>query len=987
MTEILEFPFDSGAYEATDRKWLPANVLAVAENVRLDRDGRLVVRPGATALSLATMSTNTLTAYDLGNYSSRLVALGTQITGSTCQTDLFEYVASAAKWRGTSGENISATSGVRLPTLTDIREVGLLPDQGDSVRHVSLAASSTYICAVIGRSTESAIHIFDPTTNQTLVMTDVALRLARVVFAGSTFWIYGVDADEDICRVSFDPSTDETVSSISTLVSNATTVVDLAVSAFGTGSAVAWGTASTAEVYTYTSAGAAVTNWTGLATGASSVALIGNSAGTLITLGYQAVATALYFAKTFDQTGVLQNGPTALFSGAGGSGVRLGAAFTGTGTNIRFLGVDDVNHNGLHIEMAQTNHGFQANSVYYDARPVMAPVVASSQVFMGWQDDTATRNTLGTFHLTGTREMPQCFLAHQLLDSQGVTENLICNACVLGTKLYIPVVQLAENTGNANTFRFAIYEAETAATARRQMAEVGGELLIAGGMPMAYDGRVMCEVGFAECPIIAASSGGGTSGGLEELSTYQAKVVWKAYNGRKLVARSQPSPPFSHTLTTTDNYIDWIVTTPHSLRRHRAFEDQNITVVVELYRTVANGANFQLDVVAVVDPADDEAERVTIRSTRTDAQLADNLILYSDESGMEIAAPYPCRYVWPGRDRALTGGLPETETWFYSDLLIPGRQVSFPALFFQGSYIRRANQPITAVGSFETVGVVWTQDEIAQIPGRGPERSGAGEFDSMLAIATPGGCIDWRSLVSTPAGFFFQMATDKLMLLTRGPAGGGAGEVQWIGQPIRETLASYPVITAAVHIRTQMAVAFACNATDGLSGRILIYDMRRQMWFVDNVSGPITALAELDGRLVYLSNGAIYQYDAAPGSGTFIAHSVQTGLVRITKALGWGHIYRVGLLGHVLGACTVEAFIDYDDGTGFRTLGSETFTGSEGTVEKLWSLNIQKTSRFALKFSVTHSSTGSAGIRLNGWAVEVDGSKNMVRVGSTGHVA
>lgn len=986
MSEILEFPFDSGAYEAADRKWLPPNLLAVAENVRLDRDGRLVVRPGETALNDATMSSEDMVPFDLANYQGRLVALGTQLTSVRDRaTDLFEYIAGKDKWRATSGADTDTSTGVRLPQLTDIREVGLLPDQGDDARHVSLACGQGYVCAVIARAAESTIHVFDPTTNQTLLLSDVPLRLTRVVYAGTDFWIYGVDADEDIVRYNFDPGSDETLSGASTLLSNATTVDDLAASTFGTGSAVAWCTASSAEIRTYSSSGASVTNWQGVAAHTDAVALVGNSAGTLLTLAYQD-SSKEYFASTFNAAGVLQSGPTSLFSGGGGSGTRLGAGMGADGSTVFIVGVNEASVQGLYQGLAQSGHAASGADVYHDARPAMAPIAVTGVEFAGWQDLTASNSTLGTFHVTGANRMPQCFLAHQLCRVQSTSSNVVCTPAAAGSKLYIPVVQLAENAGNGFNFRFSVYEAETAATARRQMAEVGGELLIAGGLPLSYDGRALAEIGFAECPVVGFSAEGGTTGNLTLLATYQVKAVWKAYNGRTLVARSQPSVPAAYTLTGSNDFIDWTVTTPHSLRRHRAFRDQNLTVVVELYRTVGNGANFQLDVAQAIDPADLEAEQVTIRSEQADSILDDNAVIYSDESGMEIAGPYPCRYIWRGRDRALTGALPQEDSWFYSDLLIPGRQVSFPSLFFQGSYIRRANQPITAVGAFETVGVVWTVDEIAQIPGRGPERSGTGEFDSMVSVATPGGCIDWRSVVSAPPGFFFQMAPDKLMLLTRGPQGGGAGEVVWAGQAVRDTLASFPVITGAVHIRKQMAVAFSCNTTDGTDGRILVYDLRRQQWFVDDPGGPVTALAELDGRLVWLSAGTVYQAHESAGTGTFVPHAVQTGVLRITKALGWGHIYRVGLLGAVLGACSVEAFIDYDDGGGLRSLGTETFTGTEGTFERFWSLQIQKTARFSLRFVVTGSS-GSAGLRLNAWAAEVEGSKNMVRIGSTGQVA
>src|SRR5262245_59180980 len=119
MAEIIEFPFDSGAYEAADREWLPGELLAVAENVRLERHGRLVERRRPTALSLETMSRRSLVAYDLGNYRGALVALGSQRSTGTGIQDLFEWVGRASKWRATSGDDTNSSTGQRIPTMTD----------------------------------------------------------------------------------------------------------------------------------------------------------------------------------------------------------------------------------------------------------------------------------------------------------------------------------------------------------------------------------------------------------------------------------------------------------------------------------------------------------------------------------------------------------------------------------------------------------------------------------------------------------------------------------------------------------------------------------------------------------------------------------------------------------------------------------------------------------------------------------------------------
>jgi hypothetical protein len=234
-------------------------------------------------------------------------------------------------------------------------------------------------------------------------------------------------------------------------------------------------------------------------------------------------------------------------------------------------------------------------------------------------------------------------------------------------------------------------------------------------------------------------------------------------------------------------------------------------------------------------------------------------------------------------------------------------------------------------------------------------------------------------VVVTPIGAFFQMAPDKLMLLGRD------GSVSWIGQAIRATLATYPVITGAVHIRSQMAVVFSCTNNAGSSGVLLVYDLRRSVWYVDTV-GPVTAVSEYQGRLAYISGGTVYLQDATAGSGTFVSSRLQTAYLPVTKRLGWGMVYKFGLLLTALGACSVQCLVDYCDGNGFVDHGTETIAGTEGDTERFWSAKVAKTARFSVRFVVTSASSNSLGIALRGWAVEVQGAPNMARAGSTGIV-
>src|SRR5688572_12249357 len=277
MGQIIEVPLNAGMNQAKDRTFQDPGGLQLTQNVRLDREGRLQVRPGFTALSSATMSTGTLNAYDLTNYRGRLVALGSQ-SGNSFPDDLFEWSSTVSKWRGTAG----ASTSVRLPLLTEVRLVGGLSDQQNSVNRVRLAAGAGYICAVVQYALggNAMVHVFDPVTDQTLLLTSIAFTLVDVVFSGTHFYIVGIDANSDAAFTAFDPLADEALDSI-TVDTALTASTDIAANTFNGGWAYAVCHSGGVTAKTKSSAGAALVTIAVTATLSISCALAG---GTLLSV-------------------------------------------------------------------------------------------------------------------------------------------------------------------------------------------------------------------------------------------------------------------------------------------------------------------------------------------------------------------------------------------------------------------------------------------------------------------------------------------------------------------------------------------------------------------------------------------------------------------------------------------------------------------------------------------------------------------------------
>ena len=996
-TEIIEFPFDSGAYEVADLEWLPPNLLAVVENLRLDFDGRLSVRPGTTALGTTTYSAGAFTAYDLANFSGRLVALGSQ-TGAARPTDLFEYVNNKAVWRASGGPEDGFVTGTRLPRATAAREVGKIPDLASDCRYVAVTTGQSLVCAAYAMQNDTTrVHIFDPRTDQTIVLTTLTIHTPRVLYAGTDFWVVGQsNTNDDILGYHFDPSTDETLFSPVTLVALAARVNDLAAARTGTSDfTVAYATATNVEANRFNAAGSVQSTFTVTSGGTSieAVACCGNDGGTRLSFSWQEGSSGAYFLVGTTQTGSGSVGPTALFGGAVClASRRLGMTQEDDTDTFSIAGVRDATPTINTITQLCTNQTLNtlATSIQYaDAFLQAGPVPITSDSATNFY--SAVADNLALDAGTGTNQLfehftrfPQVYKDAALAGTGFKDENSIGSIGIIGTKIYWGSKNQSIAARNPDDIvpggsSGSVTEMEMADTGRRQMAQVANQLHIAGAMPMVYDGRFLVEQGFAEKPAVSLAAG--TAGSIPN-GVFFVQSVWEVVDARGNILRSAASAPQTITLAGADDSITAISTTPHSLRCHPLLQDAGgISIRVGFYRTQAGGANFHIEQYVTVPistlAGTQYGAPVTAVLAASDATLADNAVVYEQsQTPLSHVSPPPYQYVWPARERQVIGGLPIDEQWAFSKLAFPSEPMEFARsgrLGFSG----RANQRITAVGAFETAGLVWTASEIGMIGGRGPEHSGTGDFDPFTLIPSPGGCSDWRSLVSTPLGFFFQMASDKLMLLTRG------GEVQWIGQAVRSTLATYPVITGAVHIRSQMAVVFSCTTSNGSSGVLLVYDLRRGVWYVDTI-GPVTSISEFQGRLALISSGVVSLQDTAAGSGTFVPSRVQTGYIAVRKRLGWGHIYKIGLLGEVLGACSVQALIDYDDGVGFRNLGTFALAGTEGTLERFWDLPVQKTARFSVRFVVTSASSNSAGVRLKGWAAEVQGSPNMVRVGSGG---
>ena len=403
--------------------------------------------------------------------------------------------------------------------------------------------------------------------------------------------------------------------------------------------------------------------------------------------------------------------------------------------------------------------------------------------------------------------------------------------------------------------------------------------------------------------------------------------------------------------------------------------------------TFTKGENFQRTAVEFTSTSAAVAAYVTITDVRkdesepiVDSDLIRQQVLYSEgiASGAHHAPP-PAEYIWAGRDRVVVAGQPKRGRFSASKLLVPAEAAEFAYEGFL-NFSGQVSGDIEAMAVLGDSVVAWTRREIWEVSGSGPARNGLGEFFAARRISKAGGLVaeGWRSLVETDAGIFFQRKSDQLCLLDK------SGTVTWIGQEIQDYLILYPTIVASVYVSSKHSVAFACVATNGLTGGILRYDIEAKAWFFDDV-GAVTSMAEFDGRLAYIQAGIVYLQDAAPGSGTAVVYSVKTGMAQSFQALGYGQFNKAGFLGTYRGPCTVVLKIRTADES-FTTIATWSLAASEYTVGKRVSLfkepPEQMLASWALSLTVTPA-TDSEGVWLHALAVDTSQSPEMARKGST----
>jgi hypothetical protein len=982
MTSIIDIPFNDGQDESADKVFLPEGKFRLIQDMRLDRDGRLEVRPGYRAINMNDPDVGDLTAADITTYRGRLIALSSRGSFSQNPAHISAYVSPAAeRW-----ETVPAGP---FPAFSEVTHIWQNPS-GNAARQFDVAYANGQLCVVQCDDSNVLTIVRMLTDGTELMRTQVSpISSARVIAVSNTFVLCTRGTTGTMAVRTFDTTaTTNTFSSATTLeatVATGTAHWDLApITGSTTDYLITYprpGSNNTRiRRYTQPSTLVATRDYTRVTSvGDSACAAVSTSS-----IYWLVIDGTDLIEHTLNGSLVIQTGPTVRSSTSTkrAPGISVGPA--GEVWEV-------CNETALVTSFVISPTGSLGDSSAPNVTSASKPLPLANGITGG------ACYLLGTIDAGGNTGSALQFYTTCLYDASlpsnihGTWDYGISDPLDLSS---------TSNTGGRSTiatdgtYYYALSGRqrglEVGASVpgglrltkfrrgqQRQCIEVQGSLYISGGAPVVFDGAVLSTASFQNVPKITAVTED-ASGSQTALATYQYVAMYEYIDATGATVRSTPSDPYSFTLTGANDRA--IVTVSHP---RTAKFGLGITTRIILYRNTPGDSVF----FRVAESGDlsgvDCATATTINDGLADATAETREVLYIQaQKPTANVAPQPCQFMAVGRDRVILGGLPDPYVVALSQLVFPAEPVEFasPNAF---AYQARLPEPVTAVEAYGDSYIAFTADAIYAIPGAGPQRNGSGEFFPPQALYSDGGCINYRSVVSCGEGTFFQLAADKLYVLR---PGGGA---EWIGQPVRDTLASFPDITGAALCSDTQRIVWSCRNTAGSDGRLLIYDLRRKVWYVDNAIAAPKAVTEYDGRLAVVDSvGTIRLEDEAVGTvgAGFPNPSVRTGSFKLFKAGGYGTLVKVTLIGTYVGDSTIEGFISYDDGVTWTSMGTFAATAADQVnpvtgnalasgdpVCAVFTPAAREVDRFALRFDMTNGGTNSGATRLHMMSLEVEG--------------
>lgn len=988
VTKLVHIAFGKGQNETADPKLLPAGLLREAVNVRLRADGRLGCRYGYEDLGVDVLGDSAVTPHDLASFNDQrlLLANGDRMLVS---------IEQGSSWKALDDANAAARS---LRTLSDVEAVARPPLQNQSTAADCALNSSgwacvvwvvpvgavKYVCAMVVRVSDGTVLC-----QQRLDATEDS-EAVRVLALGTKFFVLHVDdTSNDIEAWTLDTASAGAFTSAGQVIAaagihnswefdaRASSATEFVVAWRSTASVISWRQFTGS---TLAGVGSAVT-----------VTANGKLALSVVDGGHVAIAninssgnvqchtwsesTGTLVASTTVDSGTTAVGQPWVELNVGSTSAMVSWGATVTGTNAthpewRYRTVNPATH----------ALGTQVNTI--GSRPASGTFYMPSGESGLWLVDTDTVErgyTLARFGASRTPE-PEGMIEKPYAATAALVNERRGKVVSVGSGEFIwaalALPPNADPTAAALDTLPVLYKFKVEQQKRVQSARLGGNLYFAGGLVSVFDGSRYYEQDFCSTPTFDQSVALSASGDLtlDGIYTYARVLEWCDAQGQRLF--SAPSTPVQVTITTGNNAVRLELSPPFTRKLDAAMGGASVNDII--YRSKSDGITLR-ELTRLKWSRGQVAVQVVTDAT-DDCGCDGKPLIYTQGSRGAVSGPLQndavnaCDFIWAGRDRIIVGRRDGVQ-WSL-------RKSDSEAVGFSNSDSFKKRIPgVTGVASLDERWIVFTKDAIWEITGDGPDDDGIqGEFSAPRRLPAEGGCIDSRSLVEVSQGLIYQQSSDRLYLL---PRGGGAPV--WFSQPVRATLAAYPIVTSAVYVRQDNAVIFSCNNAGGTAGVLVVHDMRTGDWYVDELGGAPAVLGAAAWSGAHAICGSSFVRTQTTSfsdpSSAAIAMRIRTGAIRPFGTNAWGMIHTVTLLGEYRGDSTVALRFSFDDGRTFTSATSQALSGlATGTPKRLqWSLPRTRTDHVVLEWTSSHA-TPSEGFAFNAFTLEVEAADGPPRL-------
>jgi hypothetical protein len=472
-----------------------------------------------------------------------------------------------------------------------------------------------------------------------------------------------------------------------------------------------------------------------------------------------------------------------------------------------------------------------------------------------------------------------------------------------------------------------VLELKIASTDRRQSAQLGDVLYIAGAAMQAFDGRHAHEAGgFLTRPFISSTAPSATVGALDSPgSIYQTIVVQEARDAKNRRIQSAPSNLVEQNLPTETSMT---VVAQRSLSFRDTEVADNFTALTiqvaptaAVYRTlntVDGNGTFHLDQ-SIPSPRQALKGQISTTLIQSDVAISDDSILYTQgargalSGPLEFVCPDPCTTLAASADHILSGGLPEETRIQESRPLFVAEQVQWSDTL---GFYRDTRDRVLAVARLDERRIAFTATELFEMDGPGVDDNGLGEIGAPRRLPSDvglyGGVLGWRSMVEISAGILFQGLSNQIYLLPRG----GVTPIP-IGFAIEDTLSLYPDISSAVYMNEDQTVRFTCNNTAGTESVILLFNVRFTEWYME---GPyafgIRAATKASGRYYLVTSAnTVLRQRTSDTPLAFVAHAWRAGITHPFDPGMMGRVLAFWFYGTFRGNCRIRAIANWDDGS------------------------------------------------------------------------